>query len=276
MNTRLILMPNKLSVVGAVGEQAANDASPFTEKRGDEGVEIRAQAAIGRAAALVAKLSDRKTVQTVLPESIKAVAPATSRSAALALGLDSKAKEFTSVRPSESEHLTAFESDNKLIATAHEDFSMKWAPVVEFTNSSEGFSDDDLRAVIAETGDPAEYDAESERINLLASESKSHLASLGEHVAVYSKANGADSSVQEVSERVQASLADIAPANANPIADDEDEDAKNNAGTGYGPGHSDSGSIKEAAKRALKELQKLIESFLLMLKRLLGLGTKPA
>ena len=50
MNTRLILMPNKLSVVAAAGEMAANDAFPFATHSED-----RAQIAISRAAALVAK-----------------------------------------------------------------------------------------------------------------------------------------------------------------------------------------------------------------------------
>ena len=181
---------------------------------------------------------------------------ATSRSATLASDLDAKAKEFTNTPPSQSEHLTAFEAVNKLIVAAHQEFETKWTPD-------------------AQVNEPAEYEAESEHIKSLATESTNHLSALSEHVTAYQKAHGADDSIRETAERVQASLSDLAPANVNSTADDEDEDAENRTGTGYGPGHADSGSIKEAAKRALQELKKLILAFIQMIQRLL-FGAKPA
>ena len=270
MNTRLLYVPNKPAIVGVAGEQAANDASPFAVKRGDEGVEVRAQSAMNRAAALIARMPERN-VAKLLPEPVKAVAPVTSRSAALAVGLDSKVKEFTSVRPNESEHLSAFESVNRLIAEAHQEFEQKWAPVADFKARTESYSDNDLRDVIAQAGDPADYEAESEHIKHLALESKSHLAALSDHVAVYSKANGSDSSVQEVSERVQSSLADLAPANPNTAADDE-----TTPGTGYGSGHASGESLADSTKKALKALRGMIERFISMVCNLLGLNRKPA
>ena len=277
MNTRLILMPNKLSVVGVAGEMAANDASPFAAKRSGEHAEDRAQRAMSRAAALVSQMADRK-VAKLLPEPVKTTVPLVSRSAALVTGLDAKAKEFVSIPPSESEHLSAFESVNRLIAQAHQEFEQKWAPVAEFKVRAVRYSDDDLRDVIAQAGNPTEFEAESEHIKKLSSESTAHLAALSDHVTAYQKAHGADDSIRETAERVQASLADLSPVNATSVAvvDEDDEEEENAAGTSYGPGHASGESLSESVKRAMAALREIIQKFIDLVLKMLGIGTKPA
>ena len=304
MEPSLTLASNTPVVVAPVNSEAANAVSVLTPailaanqdvqmprsiaalasladriKREDARTESRTNKAIEMLNRL-AETASEKRVQAPLPAPTLSLPPApapvesvstTSRSAVAATTLSETARAHIETPPNESEHLTAFEAATRQFAEATKAFEHKWAPVKAFATSNPACTEDELNEVIAATGNPADYDSEQAEIKEMSLESASHLNALGAHVVAYQKANGADDSVREVADRVEASLAELAPLSSAKVEEGAPETKQAEEGTPDATGPS-----KNLAEKAYEALRALIQRFVEMFQRLLGFGAKPS
>lgn len=265
-----VQMPRSIAALASLADRIKREDAR-TESRTNRAIEM-----LNR----LAETASAKSVQAPLPAPTLTLPPApvsaesvsaTSRSAAAATVLSETAKAHIETPPNESEHLTAFEAATRQFAEATKAFEQKWAPVKQFAASNPACTEDELNEVIVATGNPADYDSEQAKIKEVSLQSASHLNALGAHVVAYQKAHGADDSVREVADRVEASLADLAPCSPENVEEEKPESKEAEAGTptATGPG-------KNLAEKAYEALRALIQRFVEMFQRLLGIGAKPS
>jgi hypothetical protein len=245
---------------------AANDHEDFPGKtalmqfgRKTAATEQLASAASSRAAGVVSKLIEAGAGKTLAlerdVERESPVAPAQSRAAAMAAGMNEKAAEYASVPPNESQYLRAFEETTRELVAAQRQFADQWAPVEQFVaeRGNGNYTPEELRAVITETGDPAAYDEQVEHIAQLGAQSGRHLSALSEHLSTYRKSHGDDDAVEETAERVR-------------------DAGQEMSGAGSVPQFDAAGKVKDA----LKAIRELVERFVEALRNLFRRDATPA
>ena len=270
-----VQMPRSIAALASLADRIKREDAR-TESRTNKAIEM-----LNR----LAETASEKRVQASLPTPTLSLPPApvpaapvttSLRSSAAATVLSETAKAHIETPPNESEHLIAFEAATRQFAEATRNFEAKWAPVKAFAASNPACTEDELNDVIAATGNPADYDSEQAEIKEMSLQSASHLNALGAHVVAYQKANGADNAVREVAERVEASLAELAPCSPEKVDEGKPETKQPEAGTPGATGPGAAGPGKNLAEKAYEALRALIQRFVEMFQRLLGFGAKPS
>ncbi len=269
-----VQMPRSIAALASLADRIKREDAR-TESRTNKAIEM-----LNR----LAETASEKRVQAPLPAPTLSLAPApvpaapattSLRSSAAATVLSETAKAHIETPPNESEHLIAFEAATRQFAEATKAFEQKWAPVKQFAASNPACTEDELNEVIAATGNPADYDAEQAKIKEMSLQSASHLNELGAHVVAYQKVNGGDDAVREVAERVEASLAELAPCSPEKAEEVKPETKQPEAEAPGATGHGATSPGKNLAEKAYEALRALIQRFVEMFQRLLGFGAKP-
>ena len=265
-----VQMPRSIAALASLAERIKREDAR-TESRTNRAIEMLSRLAETASAKSVQAPSLAPTLALPPAPAPAESISATSRSAVAATTLSETTKAHIETPPNESEHLIAFEAATRQFAEATRAFETKWAPVKQFATSNPACTEDELNEVIAASGNPADYDAEQAEIKEMSLQSASHLNALGAHVVAYQKANGADDAVREVAERVEASLAELAPLSPEKTEEGKPEtkQPEAEAPTATGPG-------KNLAEKAYEALRALIQRFVEMFQRLLGIGAKPS